>query len=318
MGASCPYSYRNKNERVNNGMKVIKPIPITSDKVLSSTAVEEYTIWSSATTYAKGYKCVYGDKIYESLLSGNVNKTPGTNPNSWLNIGANNKMSMFDVQVNTQTKANETLSAVIKPGASFNSLAILNIKGRSVSISVKDSEGGVIVYSQTMNLDNSPVSIFDWYTYFFEDFDFRSEAIFPSLPVYNRGVISITISSGAGEQVAIGNCVVGNMIDLGATQYGLNYGIRDYSVKETTEFGDTKFVERAYSKRMSPTLMLPNTRLNYISKILQDLRATPTVYIGSESSIYQGTIVFGFLKDWNIEISYPNHSMLSVEVDGLI
>ena len=318
MGASCPYSNRNKNERVNNGMKVIKPVPITSDKVLSSTAVEEYATWSSATTYAKGDKCVYGDKIYESLLDGNVNKTPDTNPNSWLDIGANNKMSMFDVQVNTQTKATETLTVVIKPGTSFNSLALLNIKGRSVTITMKDFEGGSVVYTNSLSLENSSVFVFDWYTYFFEDFDYLSEAIFKELPVYNRGVIEITISSGAGYQVAIGNCTVGNMIDLGATQYGLNYGIRDYSVKETTEFGDTKFVERAYSKRMSPTLMLPNTRLNYISKTLQDLRATPTVYIGSESSIYQGTIVFGFLKDWNVEISYPNHSMLSMEVDGLI
>src|SRR5574344_1801264 len=299
-------------------MKVIRPIPITSDKVLSSTAVEEYATWSGATTYAKGDKCVYGDKIYESLLEGNVNKTPVTNPNSWLDIGANNKMSMFDVQVNTQTKATETLTVIIKPGASFNSLALLNIKGQSVTITMKDFEGGVVVYTNTLSLDNSSVFILDWYTYFFEDFDYLSEAIFKDLPVYSRGVIEITISSGAGEQVAIGNCTVGTMIDLGATQYGLNYGIRDYSVKETTEFGDTKFVKRAYSKRMSPMLYLPNTKLNYVSKLLEGLRATPTVYIGVEAPEYQGTVVFGFLKDWNIEISYPNHSMLSIDVDGLI
>ena len=299
-------------------MKVIKPIPITKDKVISSTAVEDYAIWSSATTYAKGDKCVYEDKIYESLLDGNVNKTPDTNPNSWLDIGANNKMSMFDVQVNTQTKATETLTVVIKPRTSFNSLALLNIRGRSVNISVRDSEGGSVVYSQTMGLDNSSISIFDWYTYFFEDFDLRSEAVFSNLPPYNSGTIEVTLTAGSGEEVAIGNCCIGNTIEIGATQYGLNYGIRDYSIKETTEFGDTKFVERAYSKRMSPTLMLPNTRLNYISRILQELRATPTVYIGVEAPEYQGTIVFGFLKDWNIEISYPNHSMLSIEVDGLI
>ena len=299
-------------------MKVIKPIPITRGKVISSTAVEEYPAWDAATNFDKEDRCVYEDKIYESLIDSNTNKKPDTHPNDWLDMGASNKMKMFDIQVNTQTKSTEILSVVIKPSTSFNSIALLNIKGRSVSISVRDSVGGTIVYSQTMNLDNSSISIFDWYTYFFEDFDFRTEAVFSDLPPYNSGTIEVVLTAAAGEEVAIGNCCIGNIIEIGATQYGLNYGIRDYSIKETTEFGDTKFVERAFSKRMSPLLYLPNTKLNYVSKLLEGLRATPTVYIGVEAPEYQGTIVFGFLKDWNIEISYPNHSMLSIDVDGLI
>lgn len=298
-------------------MKVIKPIPITKDKVLSSTAVEQYATWDSATTYAKGDKCVYEDKIYESLSDGNVNKQPDNHPNDWLDAGPSNKMSMFDNQVNTQTKATETLTVIISPGAFFNSLAFVNIKGYSLSINIKDS-GGVVIYTNSLSLDNNSSVVYDWYTYFFEGFDYLTEAIFTNLPVYANSVVEITLTTEVGEVVAIGSLCVGNAIDLGETQYGLNYGIRDYSVKETTEYGDTKFVERAFSKRMTPLLMVPNTKLNYISRTLQELRATPTVYIGSESPMYQGTIVFGFLKDWNVEISYPNHSMLSIEVDGLI
>lgn len=299
-------------------MKVIRPITITSSKVLSSTAVEQYPSWSNATTYGLGDRVVYGDDVYESLISANTGKTPNTNKESWLDLGANNRMSMFDNQVNTQTIATESLIVTFQPGAPFNSLVFLNIVGNTIKVTVRDGVGGIVVYEKTLNLGNNSVAIIDWYTYFFEDFDFVTDAVFSDIPPYLNGVVEVEITGGVGNTVAIGSTCVGTELYLGDTQYGLNYGIRDYSIKETDDFGNTRFVERAFSKRMSPTLMVDNARLNYISKALQSLRATPTVYIAVDDPKFQGTIVYGFLKDWNVEISYPNHSMLSIEVDGLI
>lgn len=299
-------------------MKVIRPIQITASKVISSTAVEEYGAWSNATTYAEGDRVIYNNKIYESVVASNLNKQPDTNPTSWLFVSADNKMSMFDLQVNTQTTAMDTLTVVFKPGKSFTALAFLNIIGVSISVVVRDGVGGAVVYSNTVSLDNSSISVVDWYTYFFEDFDFFTEAVFQNIPPYNDGVVEVSISGNVGSLVAIGACTVGTVIELGDTQYGANYGIRDYSVNETDQFGNTEFVERPFSKRMNALLYTPNERLNYVTKTLQGLRAVPTVYIGAEDPKYQGTIIFGFLKDWNIEINYPNHSMISTEVMGLI
>ena len=299
-------------------MKVIRPIQITPDKILSSTATEIHSVWSSSTTYAIGAKVVYGNKIYESLIASNLNKQPDISATSWLDLGANNKTAMFDIQVNTQTTATTSLTVVFQPGASFNSLAFLNLIGNSITVTIKDSPSGSVIYTKTANLDNSSINVIDWYTYFFEDFDSLSEVVFQDIPPYGNAVIEMTITTGTGALVAVGACVVGTMIELGDTQYGLNYGIRDYSIKSTDEFGNTRFVQRAFSKRMSPTLMVANERLNYVGKTLENLRAVPTVYIAVDDPKYNGTIVFGFLKDWNIEINYPNHSMISVEVDGLI
>ena len=298
-------------------MKVIRPITITPAKVLSSTATEVYSNWSNATTYNIGDRVVYVDNIYESLKAGNLNKIPKDTPTDWLLVGATNKMSMFDSQVMTQTTATETLSASFAPGSTFNIVAFLNLKGNTISVKVRDKAGGSIVYSTSQELANNSDMVIDWYTYFFADFDFRSDAVFLEIPPYSSGVVEVEISSGAGQAVAIGATSAGNMIELGDTQYGLGYGIRDYSIKETDEFGNTRFTERAYSKRMSPTLIVANTRLNYVTKTLENLRATPTVFIGTDDPKYPTTI-YGFLRDWNLEISYPNHSMLSIEVDGLI
>lgn len=299
-------------------MKVIRPIPITSSKVLSSTATELYSAWSGSTTYALGDRVIYGENVYESLVASNLDKVPDTSANDWLDMGANNKMSMFDTQVNTQTTATESLTVVFRPGSTFNAVAFLNVVGSQITVTVKDSVDGNIVYTDTMSLDYSTDNVIDWYTYFFEDFDFLTEAFFQNIPPYSGGVVEVVITTGPGNPVAIGAVCVGSVIDLGDTQYGLGYGIRDYSIKETDEFGMTRFVERNFSKKMSPKLLLANTRLNYVTKTLQNLRAVPTVYIGVDDSKFQSTVIFGFLKDWNIEISYPNHSLISLEVDGLI
>lgn len=298
-------------------MKVIRPIQITPDKIISSTAGESYADWNSTTSYILGMKVVFNNSIYESLIENNLNKNPQITPTVWLYVGASNKTAMFDLEVNSQTTAGTILTVKFRPGKPFDIVSFLNIKGKSISVTVKDG-GGVIVYNSSIDLVNLE-SIIDWYTYFFEDFDLRTEAVFQNIPPYlSDSTIEVTIQNNPGQNVAIGNCCIGTTVDLGDTQYGLNYGIRDYSVKETDEFGNTKFVQRAYSKRISSNLMVANTRLNYVSRTLESLRATPTVYIAVDDPKYGGTVIFGFLKDWNIEISYPNHSMISMEVDGLI
>ena len=297
-------------------MKVIRPIEITPAKILSSSATEIYSAWSSGTTYADGDKVLYNNRIYESLIGSNLNKQPDTNPTAWLDIAPSNKTAMFDSVVNTQTTATTSLTVTFQPGVIFDSVAFLNIKGVSINVQVKSSPSGSVVYNQTINLDNT--QIFDWYGYFFEDFVLRTEILFQNIPPYTTGTIIVTITGGSGSTVAIGNSTVGSLVDIGGTQYGLNYGIRDYSTKETDIFGNIKIVPRAFSKRMSPTIFVDNMKLNYVSKVLENLRSTPTVFIATDDSRFEGTIILGFLKDWNIEINYPTYSLISAEIEGLI
>ena len=297
-------------------MKVIRPIEITPAKILSSSATETYSAWSSATTYADGNKVLYNNRIYESLIDTNLNKQPDTNPTAWLDIAPSNKTAMFDQVVNTQTTATTSLTVTFQPGMIFDSTAFLNIQGNSINVQVKNSPTGSVVYNQTINLDDT--EIFDWYGYFFEPFDVRTEVVFQNIPPYTDGVVIVTITGATGATVAIGNSTVGGLVSIGGTQYGLNYGIRDYSVKETDIFGNIKVVQRAFSKRMSPTIFVDNMRLNYVSKVLENLRSTPTVFIATDDSRFEGTIILGFLKDWNIEINYPTYSLISAEIEGLI
>jgi hypothetical protein len=117
--------------------------------------------------------------------------------------------------------------------------------------------------------------------------------------------------------VKVGNIVYGETITLGLTQMGLGFGIKDFSAKDTDEYGNTIFVQRTYSKRMEPTVYVENTQLRFIDRTLSRLRATPTVWIGSEEYIYSPLVIYGFYRDYNIDIPYPSHSLLRLEIEGL-
>jgi hypothetical protein len=295
-------------------MKVISPITLTSGMITSSNAVETYSNYAAGTTYALGAKVIYGNFTYESLVSSNVGNQPDISPTKWLEIGPSNKWAMFDNRVDTQTTRATPLDVVITPSAVINSLALLNMDATSVIIDITDGANGPSIYSNTINLDDT--SILDWYMYFFEPYDFRRDVVLTNIPPYSTAVINISIVN-TGSTSAIGNVVLGNIAELGGTQYGVGVGIRDYSIKETDDFGNTTFLVRAFSKRMQAQVFLNNSSLNYVVRTLTSLRAVPAVWIGSESPELEPLIVYGFYRDFNIDISYPTSSLCSIEIEGL-
>lgn len=295
-------------------MRVIRPIKITPDMVLSSSLVETEATWSSATSYSKENKVVYSERLYESLQDSNSNHQPDTSPTWWLDIGPSNKSAWYDMQVSTQSAGTSPVTLSIKPGTSITSIAFINISATSISLELLDGESGPQVFQQTIDLDGTIIT--DWFDYFFEEPDLRDNAVILNIPPYQDCVINITLSSPT--TVLIGAIIIGMVANIGQTQYGITLGIRDYSAKKTDDFGNTTFKERAFSKRMQPSVFISNNEMNKITKILTKLRATPTAWIGSTDERFQSTIIYGFIRDWNIEIPYPEESLLRLEIEGLV
>ena len=292
-------------------MKVIDRLTITPAMV-TTTATNTQADWAVGTTYAKGDRRIYGQDLYESLQDANTGKQPDTQPTWWVRVGPSNKWAAFDDALNTRTTATAPLELTVTPGTITNAASFLNLDGTELRVEVYD--GATQVYDKTYSLDGTPM--FDWYMYFFEPYDFLSEVVVPDLPPYSTGkIVAKLIGSGS---VSIGAVIVGSIYDIGTTEQGVNFGIRDYSSKEEDAYGNLTLVERDYAKRMEPTVFVENKRLNFVSRILSRLRAKPTVFIGSTDTKYQSLVVFGTLRDWNIEISYPEHSLLRLQVNGFI
>lgn len=295
-------------------MKVIQPVPFKEEMLVSTTATETYASYSSGTTYALGAKVVYSSRIYESLQNSNTNHSPDTSSTWWLDVGPDNRHAMFDSAVSTSTTATTILNVVLTPGI-INSLAFINLDANEVTVTVRNGAGGPIVYQATNGLQGN--TTVDWYMYFFNPTLIkRTQLIFSNIPPYVNSHVTIEISNVG--LISLGALIFGNLIELGSTQYGVESGIIDYSIKQTDDFGNTTFVQRAYSKRMSAQIDVRKANLNYVQQILISLRSKPCVWIGSESSEYEeAVIVFGFYKEFSLNISYPTHGVYSLEVEGL-
>jgi hypothetical protein len=304
-------------------MKVIKPQtfdPATT--VVSTSAVETTPDWT-AGSYAKDAVVLHPFTVngitvkyhWTSLVSTNTAE-PGTDDTKWVRGDVCNKCAMFDGQVSIPTEATSPLAVTIRAPLA-NSVAFAGLVGSQLVVEVKDNGASPAVYTRTINLDGT--IILDWYQYFFEPFVQLGEVVLTDLPPYLLGQITMTLTSGS--PVEVGEMVWGTSYVLGedGTELGASVGIIDYSRKDTdADTGRTTFTRRAFSKRMSGQFMVDNNKINAVQRILADIRAVPSVYIGSQEADYAPLVVFGFYRDFSIDIAYPTKSLCRIEVEGLI
>lgn len=110
--------------------------------------------------------------------------------------------------------------------------------------------------------------------------------------------------------------IVGSHVDLGITETGVTVGITDYSRKDTDDFGATRIVPRAWAKRMTVRSQVPSVRVDAIQRALAGLRARPALYIGEDG--FDSLAVYGFSKDFSIDLQCGDASYCSFTIEGLI
>lgn len=296
-------------------MNVIRPTPISGAALLSSNVPEDdHPEWGSGTAYAKGDKVILASthRRYESLTDANTSQPPATSPAAWLDLGPTNRWAMFDQAVGTHTSRASPLTVQIAPGG-VDALAILDATATSATVTVASS--GQTVYEKTQSFELGGIGITDWFTYFFEPAGRRTGVEFLDVPVYPDGVITVTLESDTSE-VACGTLLVGRQFAFGDTQRGAQIGITDYSRKEANDFGVVSVVERAWSKRFNAQVVVPTLLVDTIQRELARLRARPALWIGGGG--FESLTVYGFFREFSIDIAYDSVSYCSLTVEGLI
>jgi hypothetical protein len=287
----------------------------------SSTAPEaDYAAWVAATNYTVGTKVIRTTthRIYENLVAGVDATLPelatgGSTPR-WLDIAPTNRWAMFDDEIGSSTGIASPLSVVIKPGP-LSAVALLELVGTAVTVTLKDSAGGAVVYARSVtDLDGAVLTdIFDWFVVPFEQISILT---FTDLPdSYTDGELTISVT-GTGT-VSCGVCKFGAAYEIGGTEYGAQLGIIDYSRKETNAFGRTAIVPRRYARTLNAKLMFDQAALSGVYKLLSDLRTAPSVWIGSDAAGFDSLTLYGFYKDFSIDVAYPSASYCSLTIEGL-
>lgn len=295
-------------------MRYIVPTEITDAMFVSSSVPEtDHAAWSPGTAYAAADRVIRAatHSIYERLVPGTTATAPEADAVNWARVGPTNRWAMLDGAVGTVTSATGSITVVLQPGV-VRGLALLDLDVEAVSIAMVAD--GDTVYSATIDPIGTQEDCDTYYDYFFEAVQRRRVIIVTDLPPFAEGVITIT-ATGTGT-ISIGSCVLGAMYELGTALSGATTGIIDYSRKEVDDFGVVTVAERSYSKRMSLPIMLPTNTVDVAASRLARVRAKAVVWIGS--TLLDSLVVYGFLKDWSVDIPGLTISTCTLEIEGLV
>lgn len=302
-----------------NALIVVQPVQITPVMILDSNVPEtDYAAWSSGTTYALDARVIITSthKVYQSLQAGNTNKNPVSEPLWWIEVSSTNRWKVFDSSLSSATVQDTNIYYEIEPGQAVNSIAALNIENvTEINITVYSPFTGSpgIVYSSTTDFSPLPPSP-DWWSFFYGARIQPTQIIKTDIPSYTDCIVGIEFIGGTG--LSVGAILMGQQRAFGlGIKYGTRIGIQDYSRKETNEFGDTVLVRRAFAKRGSFDMLLDKREVDLFQNFLATIRATVCLWIGSDQ--YESTTIYGFYKNFDILINYPEHADCELEIEGL-
>lgn len=302
-------------------LTIVRPLAITEAMILSTNIAEDdHPEWASGTTYAEGDRVILASthRIYESLQADNTGKDPASETSWWIEVSPTNRWKAFDTSNSTRTKASgaapTTITYTIRPGTAVSAVALLNVSNAtSVQIVMTDPVHGV-VYDETTSMDGTPNTA-SWWFWFFGTRRPKTQHIALDLPGrLPNADIEITLTGGT--ELAVGVILMGaqERFSLGV-RHGARVGIRDYSRKETNEFGDTDLVRRAFARRADFSMLLEADEVDALQNTLSDLRAVPCLWVASDR--YESTMLYGFYKNFEILISYHDYSDCELELEGL-
>jgi hypothetical protein len=216
--------------------------------------------------------------------------------------------------VSTQTVVASPLTVVLRPG-SFTGLYLAGLDAASISITVTDAPGGVVLYSYSGVLEGSLPADYD--EYFYDRFKPLTDFLASGIDQYNSAEITVTLSSTSGGTVKCGVMAVGDLRGLGRTQYGAKAKPKTYSYIKTDDFGNTSIKRRKAAKDMTASALLDVSEANTVTDLIQSLLDVPAVWIASDVAEYGFLRVFG-LGSGEISADGPNYCQLSLSVQGLI
>ena len=305
-------------------MKIIRPQPVTDAILLSSSVPEnDYSEWSAATTYGLGAYVIKAatHRIYKSLQAGNLNHDPAAeaNPASpvwWLDYSATNRWMMFDKVVGQQTSKADSIAVALQTNVRVDSVALLNISALTARVKMT-SEANATVYDQTFDVTNKKTKN-GWYSYYFttplSEFLRKTDLFVTNLPPYKNAKLEVTLTD-TGNTVKCGEFIYGLSKEIGGTQYGARVGIQDYSVKSVDAFGNYSVLQRAFARRGTFSVWVDATEMSTVQALLSSIRSVPTLFIGSD--LIEPSMIYGFYKDFDIDIAYTAASICSLEIEGL-
>lgn len=278
--------------------------------------VDKYPVpYERSATYEEGRVVEDANNItYTSLMNNNISN-PLSNTPAWFSTGVTNRFAMFDAQSTTTSVAAKEIEVTIQTGI-IDTIACINLDATLAEVTVRNGLGGAIVFEKVIGLTGgNPTNAWDYY---FTDPTIRfTQFVIEGIPPYVNSHVTIRITAADG--VGVGNIIIGKAKSLGITTTGAQAGILDFSTKTTDAFGFTTFVQRGYKKTLSVQTEINKVDINKTQNTLYSLRATPCLWLSTnDPALSEPMVIYGFYKNFSTDITYPTHSLCSLDIEGLI
>ena len=300
--------------------KLIVPTTVTDSTLKSCTVAEPdtgETEWNAATAYTLGQEAIRATlhKVYRRKVAGTTATAPEDDATNWLEIGATNRWAQFDQKIGTRTTAASGNITTVMELGSLEGLALMDLRGESVTVTLKQTPGGAVAYTRTTNLDDTLVSsVYDW---MYGEYRQLYNVIFSDLPgQFPNGKLTVTVTANA-TGAAIGALVAGRVYGIGLTEYGAGSGLLNFGKVIDDGFGNREWSEGGYANRVTLPLVMEATDFNHIKRTLSRVRSTPCVYVASSLTRYDSLNCYGVFRDLYITVPHSGMVTCNLEIDGL-
>jgi hypothetical protein len=299
-------------------MKIIKPNNFTL--ISSNVPDTAYPVWDSSTSYSVGTIVSYTNHGEYQAVSDNINKDIGLavniydsvkNPSGcWKFLGTTNRWKMFDQFLNTQTTNASTITAIVSV---YDAQAIFvgNVNADSIRIQIEDNLTGTIIEDVTYSLLNEPT---DWLSYFYSDVSYVKSSIIHERTTLTRDV-SVIVTAISSGTAAIGIFLAGSTYSIGTTQWNFKLSALDYSIVAIDTSSGVAYLQQGnYAKLWDGQMFINSNWSPSVYSTLVNIRGTPIVFYDKPDT----TLIYGFIKTFEMTISGTVETRVDIKLQGLI
>lgn len=307
-------------------MKVIVPAEVTAS-ILTGSSIGEpdetltppEAVWDDEETYAEDDRVisVADHQVYQSLAGANLNN-PLTDTDWWVRVQPTNRWAPYDGSISTVAICGAEAWWTLSFAQRIDAFAAFGLAGDSLELAATWATGSPgLPWSREVSLDGSIIQ--NWRDYWFGQRQQLRSLFMMDVPNFFGPNFTVTVHGDVipGE---VGAFAFGNQQWIGDLKHGsAQLGIRDLSRVEEDDFGNDILVPRRFRRNFDGLLLLPNTDIERVRRIFEALRTTPAAWIGvaGVDELSETTSVYGFVKEWSIEIAYKTHSLIRLRLEGL-
>lgn len=298
-------------------MNLLEPISVNDTTLISSNLAEtDASEWNIATAYVVDDLVISTTthSVYQCVTAhtGDNPDTSTADPANWVRLSATNRWKSFDTLISDPALGTDLISYVIEPESEVIGIALFNLIGATVTVTVTKDASSYVYSQELINYDD----VDGWYSWLFSGVAQLREALFVDLPFLGAGT-QYQIDISATGPVQVGQIVLGKLTELGVTRWGANIGILDFSRKDRDAYGNAIIVERRFAQTASFPIAVDARRARRVQERIAEFRATPAVWIGDDRTEY-ALMIYGFLRSYTHVLELDNWSQATIEVEGLV